>query len=154
MKAQHFLQVSSEIIGKHRHRSDVTRTTSTYLQICVASINNQLNAASYLLGHSEVETKSTVLNTVWIWQRWTRLAVPADVIIVDLIRELIRRRSHPRVKAIVPLSHRVCLRPSSWCSPSYQTATTEPDSRYLEQKRFISERTDYGSRSPSRSSRN
>jgi hypothetical protein len=35
MKAQQFLQVSSEIIGKHRHRSDVTRTTSTYLQICV-----------------------------------------------------------------------------------------------------------------------
>ena len=55
MKAQQFLQVSSEIIGKHRHRSDVTRTTSTYLQICVASINNQLNAASYLLGHSEAE---------------------------------------------------------------------------------------------------
>jgi hypothetical protein len=64
MKAQHFLQVSSEIIGKHRHRSDVTRTTSNYLQICVASINNQLNAASYLLSQSEVETKSAVLNTV------------------------------------------------------------------------------------------
>ncbi|HYY31697.1 MAG TPA: hypothetical protein VE860_27380 [Chthoniobacterales bacterium] len=31
MKARHYLQVSSAIIGKHRHRSDVTgMTTSIY----------------------------------------------------------------------------------------------------------------------------
>ncbi len=36
MKAWHFLQVSSEIIGKHRYRSDVTRmTSSSDLQIAV-----------------------------------------------------------------------------------------------------------------------
>jgi hypothetical protein len=55
MKARHFLQVSSEIIGKRRHRSDVTRmTSSTDLQIAVTSTANGSNAPRQLLGH---ETK-------------------------------------------------------------------------------------------------
>jgi hypothetical protein len=48
MKACHYLQVSSAIIGKHRHRSDVTgMTTSTHRQIDVASTSYQPNAAGY-----------------------------------------------------------------------------------------------------------
>jgi hypothetical protein len=59
MKARHFLQVSSEIIGKHRHRSDVTgMTSSTDLQIAATSTTNQAKAPSYLLGYSEAETMS------------------------------------------------------------------------------------------------
>jgi hypothetical protein len=58
MKAWHFLQVSSEIIRKHCHRSDVTRmTSSTDLQIAVTSTTNESNVPSYLLDHSEVQTK-------------------------------------------------------------------------------------------------
>jgi hypothetical protein len=33
MKAQHFLQISSAIIGKHRHRSDVTVNESVHLSL-------------------------------------------------------------------------------------------------------------------------
>jgi hypothetical protein len=64
MKARHFLQVSSEIIGKHRHRSDVTgMTSSADLQIAATSTTNQPKAPSYLLGHSEAETMSAPRNS-------------------------------------------------------------------------------------------
>src|SRR5258708_19503910 len=35
MKAQHFLQISSAIIGKHRHRSDVT--VNEYIHLSLTS---------------------------------------------------------------------------------------------------------------------
>jgi hypothetical protein len=60
MKAWHFLQVSSEIIGKHRHRSDVTRmTSSTDLQIAVTSTTNVNGTIKSHLARYE---KLTVLN--------------------------------------------------------------------------------------------
>jgi hypothetical protein len=62
MKVWHFLQVSSEIIGKQRYRSNATaRASSTDLQIAVSSTTNQANATSCLLGHTRAKAKRVML---------------------------------------------------------------------------------------------
>jgi len=58
MKVWHFLQVSSEVIGKQRYRSNATAmASSTDLQLAVSSTTNEANVPSCLLGHSGTRTE-------------------------------------------------------------------------------------------------
>ena len=62
MKVWHFLQVSSEIIGKQRYRSNLTAMASSAdLQIAVSLTTKQASAPSYFLGHSRARTERVIL---------------------------------------------------------------------------------------------
>ena len=85
MKIWHFLQVSSEIIGKQRYRSNATTLdSSTDLQIVVASTANQANAPSYLLGGAG-GLRSAVAAT-----RTKRMILPAQ------LRQPTTEQEHPQ----------------------------------------------------------
>jgi hypothetical protein len=85
MKVWHFLQVSSEIIGKQRYRTNVTTLASSIdLQIVVASTTNQANAPSYLLGGAG-GLRSAVAAT-----RTKRVILPAQ------LRQPITEQEHPQ----------------------------------------------------------